>query len=238
VVFDERLKSLPVPTPDQTARFAEHVANNHSWYKQLPFFPPGASFVVFPNPNAGRGVKAKGERFAVYDIEQGDYFAHHSRFPTAEYVAQFGHWDYWVDDNPRLHDPEPGPWLYESDGGRELVADDIKRLGSCRLTAFLKPAPPMFALRAAELEREANAFLSLAPSRLDRLLGAVFGGRQRVPVADPAVERYLALAGALRHAAASWGTPSLFRFMEAEAAAQRVVLLAVLHQVRAAWSCG
>ena len=27
----------------QTARLAAPVADNHSWYKHLPFFPPGAS---------------------------------------------------------------------------------------------------------------------------------------------------------------------------------------------------
>jgi len=40
-------------------------------------------------PHAGRGVKSAGERFEVFDIERGDYFAHHSRIPTAEYLAQF-----------------------------------------------------------------------------------------------------------------------------------------------------
>jgi hypothetical protein len=79
VLPGERLKSLPVPTAGQTARFADHVADNHSWYKHLPFFPPGASFVFFPNPHAGRGVTAEGGRFVVYDVERGDSFAHHSR---------------------------------------------------------------------------------------------------------------------------------------------------------------
>ena len=87
MIHDERLRALPVPTPEQTVRFADHVADNRNWYKHLPFFPPGASFVFFPNPHAGRGVKAEGERFVVYDIERG------------EYLAQFGHWDYWVDTN-------------------------------------------------------------------------------------------------------------------------------------------
>jgi len=237
-VFDERLKLLPVPTPEQTARFADHVAENHSWYKHLPFFPPGASFVVFPNPHAGRTVKTDGGRFAVYDIEQCDYFAHHSRLPTAEYVTQFGQWDYWVDDNPRVPEPEPGPWLYSADGGCELLADDLKRLGTCRLTAFLRPAPPMFSLRAADLEREADVFLASAPSRLGRLLHGVFGGRQRGTVTDPAAERYLTVAGELLRAAGSWGNPTLFGFMESEAAAQRGVLLDALHRVRAVWSGG
>lgn len=57
--YDEQLRSLPVPMLEQTAQFAEHVADNHSWYKHLPFFPPGASFVFFPNAHAGRGVKSE-----------------------------------------------------------------------------------------------------------------------------------------------------------------------------------
>src|SRR5262245_35746379 len=128
--------SLPVPTHEQTVRFAEHVADNHSWYKHLPLFPPGASFVVFPNPHAGRGAKPDGEQFAVYDLEHGDYFAHHSRIPTKEYLESFGHWDYCVDDNPRVIERQTGPWLYSPDGTkRELLADDLKRRWSCRLTA-------------------------------------------------------------------------------------------------------
>src|SRR5262245_29905020 len=121
------------------------------------------------NLHAGRGVKAEGDRFVVYDIEQGDYFAHHGRLSTAEYIAQFGHWDYWVDDNPRVFDPQPGPWLYSADGSRrELLADDLKRQWSCRFTAFLEPAPPMFQLQAGALKREADAFMASGRQSLAR----------------------------------------------------------------------
>jgi hypothetical protein len=64
VLHGEMMKSLPVPTSEQTARFADHVTDNHSWYKHLPFFPPGASFVFFPNPHAGRGVRSEDGRLA------------------------------------------------------------------------------------------------------------------------------------------------------------------------------
>jgi hypothetical protein len=237
-VFDKRLKSLPVPTLEQTARFADHVADNHSWYKHLPFFPPGASFVVFPNPHAGRGVRADGERFVVYDVARGEYFAHRSRLSTAEYLAQFGHWDYWVDDNPRVSDPQPGPWQYDLDGGWGLLADDLKRQWCCRLTAFLKPAPRMFTLRAGELQREADEFLASVPSRFGRILQLVLGGRPEVSAKDPAAERYRRVAGELRQATGSWGTSALSQFLKSEAVAQREVLLDALHRVRAAWSEG
>ena len=212
---------LPVPTLEQTARFAHHVADNHSWYKHLPFFPPGASFVLFPTPHAGRGVNFDGNRFVIHEVERGDYFAHHSRLPTAEYLARFGHWDYWVDDNPRASDPQPGPWVYSPDGARrELLADGLKRQWSCRLTAFLKPAPPMFNLRASDLEREAEAFETYARAHYD----------------DPSVARYHAVVRKLRRAAESWDNPGFIAFLESEATEQRELLLGTLHRVRAAWS--
>lgn len=221
MAHDEWLKSLPVSTPEQTARFADHVANNHSWYKHLPFLPPGASFVLFPNPHAGRGVKVEGERFVVYDIERGDYFAHHSRLPTAEYLAKFGNWDYWVDDNPRVLDPQPGPWLYSADGSRrDLLSDGLKRQGSCRLTAFLKPAPPMFNLQAGNLEREVEAFVLYAQSH----------------TADPSVMRYLPVLGELRGAAGTRVRPALLAFIESETKEQREVLHSTLNRVREAWA--
>jgi hypothetical protein len=233
----ERLISLPVPTAEQTVRFADHVANNHSWYKHLPFFPPGASFVFFPNPHAGRGVKAEGERFIVYDIKRGDYFAHHSRLATAEYLVRFGYWDYWVDVNPREFDPQPGPWLYSAGGGRrELLADDLKRQWSCRLTAFLKPAPPMFSLRTSELQCEADAFMASGhPSAWRRLLAHSVGGQQNK---DPVAARYQAVAPALRRAAGTWGDAAVYTFMESEAREQRDLVLATLHLVSAAWTSG
>lgn len=234
-MFDDRLKSMPVPTPEQTARFADHVADNHSWYKHLPFFPPGATFVVFPNPHAGRSVRAEGGRFVVCDIERGNYFDHHSRLSTTEYLAQFGHWDYWVDNNPRVPDPQPGPWLYDLDGGRELLAGDHKRQGSCRLTAFLKPAPPMLDLRTTELQREADEFVAVSRRPLWLKLLDLFGGQRNE---DPVLKRYREVAPALRRATGTRGDASLYAFMESEARAQRELLLSALHRVRAAWSSG
>jgi hypothetical protein len=232
----EWLKSLPVPTAEQTARFADHVADNHSWYKHLPFFPPGASFVFFPNPHAGRGVEYDGKRFIVYDVERRDYFAQHSRLPTTEYVARFGHWDYHVDDNPRVSDPQPGPWVYSADGSqRELLPDHLKRRWSCRLTAFLKPAPPILDLRPCEFQREADAFMESGATspgpRQSNLLS-------RQPNEDPAAKRYRAVVPALRHAAATRNPATVYPFFESEARAQLELVLGTLQRVRVEWASG
>jgi hypothetical protein len=237
MVQGEWLKSLPVPTPEQTAQFADHVADSHSWYKHLPFFPPGASFVFFPNPHEGRGVKKEGERFVVYDIERGNYFDHYSRLPTAEYIAQFGYWDYWVDDNPRVLDPQPGPWLYAADGRQwDLLAEDLKRQWSCRVTAFLKPAPQMFQLQADAFKREVDAFLASSRRSHARTLLGVFRRRGLRQTEDEVVGRYRAVAGQSWRAAGTWGDRTLFGFMESEARAQRELLLDTLHRVRADWT--
>jgi len=237
VLYAESLKSLPVATAEQTARFADHVADNHSWHKHLPLFPPGASFVLFPNAQAGRGVRMEGDRFVVYDIQRGDYFAHHSRLATADYLRQFGHWDYSVYDNPLTSHASPQPWLFSADGGdRELLADDLKRQWTCRLTAFLKPQPLMFEMRGSSVGREAEMFLASARRTPWRALFAVFGRRGRVPTEDSVAGRYRSLAKQVLEGAGSWGSPAVLQFMESEAKAQRQAVLGTLHRVRTAWS--
>ncbi|MBN9122546.1 MAG: hypothetical protein J0I06_25935 [Planctomycetes bacterium] len=175
--YVELVAALPLPTPEQTAAFARHVADNHSWYKHLPFFPPGATFVFFLNPHAGEGVERVGDRFVTRPLEEGDYFRHHSRFTTALYLKRFGHWDYWV-NNPRALRPAEGPFLYgvgtDADG-REPLPDDLKRRWSCGLTAFLKLSP---AVGSETFHSEREAFEEYA----------------RQNPADLNVERYLELA--------------------------------------------
>jgi len=232
--YDEWLKSLPLPTHEQTARFAEHVADNHSWYKHLPFFPPGASFVFFLNPIAGRGVRREGDQFKVYDIDSGDYFEHHSQLSTAEYVSRFGYWDYWVGENPRDYDRQPGPWLYSLDGGgRELLANNLKRQWSRRLTALLRPMPQMFDLRRDELKREAEEFLTAYNCPADGILLDLSKGHEDVARGSD-VQRYRAVAEAFRQSSEHAFGPALLKFMRSEARVQRRSLLATLQLVRAA----
>jgi len=220
--YQDAVASLPVPTPEQTDRFGEHVAGNHSWYKHLPFFPPGASFIFFPNPQAGRGVRRNGDQIEVFDVTRGDYFEHHSRFSTADYLDQFGHWDYWIDENPRVIDPVDGPFIYGiADGSPERLPDDFKRRWSCRLTAFLKPAPPMFRLQATALALEIAAFADYA----------------RLRPADPAVVRHQKIVGELRRLGASVPCPHpVWWLLDEEAQAQRKQVTETLQRVRDTWA--
>lgn len=212
--YSELVAQLALPTPEQTARFADHVADNHSWYKHLPFFPPGASFVFFLNPNAGRGVREAGGIFSVYDLESADYFHHQSRLATAEYLSRFGHWDYWVDENPRVPEAKEGPWIYRGNGdARELLPSKVKQHWSCRFTAFLKPGP---ILRPSEFHREREAFEEYA--------------RQHPINAD--IERYGGLAREVaKDQDLGWGNKALLFFMEAEAGTQRARLLQMLQAI-------
>jgi hypothetical protein len=181
MIYTELVAALPLPTVEQTASFAGHVAENHSWYKHLPVFPPGATFVFFLNPHAGEEVERDGDGYVTRSVETGDYFRHHSRYSTPDYLRQFGHWDYWV-DNPLAVTRSEGPLLYGTgEGGRAPLPGELARRWSCRLTAFLRNG------RGASAE-EVAAFREYARANPD----------------DPDVERYEALARERPDASFSW----------------------------------
>lgn len=211
--YAELVAALPLPTPKQTASFARHVADNHSWYKHLPPFPPGATFVFFLNPHAGETVEESDGGFVTRPLEEGDYFRHHSRLSTSHYRSAFGHWDYWV-NNPRAYRPAEEPFLYGVGASdREPLPDDLTQQWSCRLTAFLKFGWPA-AGESGRHDREAfEAFASQNPT-------------------DPDVERYRELAIEVASAEPRWdeGTRQAFRL--AEAATQRQLVLQTLLVIR------
>lgn len=181
--YAELVAALPLPTVEQTAAFAGHVAENHSWYKHLPALPPGATFVFFLNPHAGEEVEQTADGYVARPLDEGHYFRHHSRLATGDYRERFGHWDYWV-NNPRAVTPAEGPFLYGvgPDGRFPLPAEWTRRW-SCQLTAFLRGGPMNLDL----IDSEFPAFEEYA----------------RLRPADPAVARYRELVRAVR-GAASW----------------------------------
>ena len=204
--YPEIAANVPLPTFEQTIRFADHVASNRSWYKHLPLFSPGDSFVFFLNPNAGMGVQQKDGVYKVYSIERADYFQHHSRLATADYLASFGHWDYWVVENRRnetwrprpnllerfreLYRPplppertaEEGPWIYRNDSADRLtLPGNLWQKSQCRFTAFLKPSPTLFQIKRDAWHRALQAFQVYA---------------RKFP-SDPEVVRYMFLARAI-----------------------------------------
>src|SRR5262249_62413076 len=88
---------LPLPTREQTARFGDHVIGAHSWYKRVPGMHHESSLTFFLDPDAGKQLVRRGEVETVEEIVDESEGWHYSMMPTAEYLARFGHWGYWVD---------------------------------------------------------------------------------------------------------------------------------------------
>jgi hypothetical protein len=209
--YTELIAGLPLPTLEQTAAFADHVAENHSWYKHLPAFPPGATFVFFLNPHAGEAVEQTDTGFRTVAFEDSDYFRHHSRLSTAQYRAAFGHWDYWV-DNPRNSREGEGPWLYGvGSTGREPLPTELAHRWSCRLTAFLRCGP----IPGTLFDNERREFKRYA---------------RRHP-ADRDVPRFREFARTVR--TPGWGNEAFESFMKAEGHTQLQLVLQTLLTVRA-----
>ena len=117
------VRSLPRPTLLQMQQFALFVSNAHSWYKRLPYLPPGAPFQFFLDPGAGMQltVSLQGSVDARPYAKCG---FHYSGLSTAEYRDQFGYLAYsWTADpsfaqrfgrGPRRISSDTAPSVYDS----------------------------------------------------------------------------------------------------------------------------
>ena len=210
--YFDLISSLPLPTPKQTAHFADHVVTNHSWYKHLPFYPPGRRFVFFLNPHAGHGVETRGDgSVSIFELERGDYFVHHSRLSTAEYQDRFGHWEYSVGDAP--------PWIYSPQlAVRVSLPGAVAQRWSCRLTAFCRPILTMHMLSGYEFNRwYIKAFEKNAKAYPD----------------DPDVARYRPIVSLVKRLKRdAWIDDQMHAFMATEAYLQRDRVLRLLGEIR------
>ena len=117
------VRSLPRPTLLQMQQFALFVSNAHSWYKHLPYLPPGAPFQFFLDPGAGMQlvVSSQGSVEATPRAEPG---FHYSWLPTAEYRDRFGYLAYsrsvgtsfseLLGDGTRRISSDTAPSVYDS----------------------------------------------------------------------------------------------------------------------------
>jgi hypothetical protein len=125
------VKSLPRPTLLQMQQFAVFVSNAHSWYKHLPYLPPGLPFYFFLDPAAGMqlAVKPQGSVDATPRTECG---FHYSWLPTAEYRDRFGYLAYSRIAGTRFSSrSDDGTWLVSSDVGSSVYDPTAHRL--CQL---------------------------------------------------------------------------------------------------------
>jgi hypothetical protein len=125
------VKSLPRPTILQMQQFAVFVSNAHSWYKHLPYLPPGLPFYFFLDPAAGMqlAVKPQGSVDAISRTKSG---FHYSWLPTAEYRDRFGYLAYSRITGTNFSSrSDDGTWLISSDVGSSVYDLTAHRL--CQL---------------------------------------------------------------------------------------------------------
>jgi hypothetical protein len=147
--YRELIASLPVPTTEQTENFAEYVVGAHSWYKHLPCTPPGAPFVFFLDPNAGRElVQTPKGRFEYRDRVDGQRQFHYTWMHTTDYRARFGHWQYATDHGTKFVVKlagSPDTQVLDSglakitglDGASIPVSPEVVTAGTMRMTAHV-----------------------------------------------------------------------------------------------------
>jgi len=132
--YRQLIAPLPIPTAEQTESFAAYVAGAHSWYKHLPDALPGAPFVVFLDPNAGRQLFQTADGGAGYRdcVDERERF-HYTWMPTTEYLTTFGHWHYY---RPRGN-PLDFARVTARDGASIDVSPEVVAAGTIYLTAFV-----------------------------------------------------------------------------------------------------
>jgi hypothetical protein len=71
---------LPIPTTRQCSNYSVHITNAHSWYKHIPLLT-GATFIVFPDKNAGMNYPLLHPKIASGNSREG-------------YIKEFGFLNY------------------------------------------------------------------------------------------------------------------------------------------------
>jgi hypothetical protein len=100
----------------------------------LPYDPPGASFVVFLDPNAGRQFVLTADGAAEYRdrVDERNRF-HYTWMPTAEYLTKFGHWHYYRSQVDRVGIAR----VTAGDGTSIAVSPEVVTAGTVFLTAYV-----------------------------------------------------------------------------------------------------
>jgi len=147
-------RSLPVPTPQQVRRFAEYVAEAHSWYKHLRLLPANTPIQTFIDPAAGMQLVRAADGRVAAEVRHKPGF-HYSWLPTAEHRAKFGHLAFSAsagtsvslvardgsaqvpsDDAPLVYDPATGEFHAIPEeaqvAGRAFISAIVHRASSAR----------------------------------------------------------------------------------------------------------
>lgn len=93
--YQQIVGMLPRPTDAQIDNYVEYVSGAHSWYKHLPFFPPGLPYFFYLDPTAGcdRVVHASGG-ISVRERTAESSRGHYNLRTTGVYRNDYGHLAY------------------------------------------------------------------------------------------------------------------------------------------------
>ena len=172
-------RRVPRPTSDQVGAFAAHVAEAKSWYKHLPFLPPGAPFHVFVDPWAGMDRIRTRDRGIVFGTRTpATPRFHYTWMTTEDYRARFGFLAFSCEVGSRLFRPAAfrigdGPALqgiFDNNPDRAALAvpghgeyqlpGEVHDAGRVDLTAVVHPhaASPSVCLAALRSSDEAGVW--------------------------------------------------------------------------------
>lgn len=124
--YRDLMRRTPPPTTAQIRAFADWVSDDHSWYKKLPFAPPGEAFFFYLDPHLMQVPQqdAAGRVFwkDVVAFQRPDDPSHRRFLPrfkiegdpdeqeiwsyavrglaTRDRLDRLGPWDYWNDSYP------------------------------------------------------------------------------------------------------------------------------------------
>jgi len=167
------VRQLPRPSTNQIARFANYVANAHSWYKHLPIYPK-VPFCFFLDPNAGKKMiydQAGKVRFEDETSEKGFHYTHQT---TDRYRERFGHLNYYQGNygtSFRLPLENGGLASTESSIGLKIlglqgetleISSRLTEIGTAYLSAFvhrhinINIMMDRFCIRKVSLESDLN----------------------------------------------------------------------------------
>lgn len=93
--YRQIVRNVPRPSELQIQAFVEYVSGAHSWYKHLPFFPPGERFFFFLDPAAGCDwVGQPNGKVLIKERTPDTPRDHYNQRITPEYRNCFGHLAY------------------------------------------------------------------------------------------------------------------------------------------------
>jgi hypothetical protein len=141
-------RHLPPPTGDQIRAFASHVAAAKSWYKHLPFLPPGVPLQFFIDPWAGMDRMRTRDGEIIFGERTSDTFRFHYTWMT---TADSCHKKDGAEAKGLLDNNPDRPVLAVPGYGEYRLPQEILDVGTTDVTAAIHAQTATFSVCSAAL---------------------------------------------------------------------------------------